>query len=80
MFSNMDPYVIVWCGSDKRKTRTHQEGGKRPQWNDSFTFVNPKSQQVKFAVWDEDNVTDDLVGEGILDISKYISSPNSPKK
>lgn len=24
MFSNMDPYVVIQCGSDKRKTRTHQ--------------------------------------------------------
>jgi len=24
MFSNMDPYVIIQCGSEKRKTRTHQ--------------------------------------------------------
>ena len=61
-FSNMDPYVVVFCGTEKRKTRTHQEGGKRPVWNDTFTFSNPKSQQIKFAVWDEDNVSDDLVG------------------
>ena len=76
----MDPYVIVQCGSQKRKTRTHQQGGKRPLWNDSFTFANPKSQSLKFAVWDEDTVTDDLVGEGSLDLSKYISSPNVPSK
>jgi Ca2+-dependent lipid-binding protein len=80
MFSNMDPYVVVQCGSEKRKTRTHQEGGKRPQWNDSFSFANPKSQQLKFVVWDEDNVTDDLVGEGVIDIDKFAKSPNIPAK
>jgi len=35
---------------------------------------------VKFAVWDEDTITDDLVGEGTLDITKFISSPNNPQK
>lgn len=23
-FTNMDPYVVVQCGTEKRKTRTHQ--------------------------------------------------------
>jgi|LakMenEpi03Aug12_release.lakeMendotaPanAssembly.Ray.scaffolds.fasta_scaffold2896818_2 hypothetical protein len=57
-----DPYTIVELGSEKRKTRTHQEGGKKPTWNDLFTFNNPKANMIKFTVMDEDMMTDDLVG------------------
>lgn len=35
---------------------------------------------MKFAVWDEDTLTDDLVGEGSIDLSKYISSPGKSEK
>lgn len=34
IFSNMDPYVIVKCGGVTKKSKVHQEGGKKPRWND----------------------------------------------
>ena len=59
----------------RQKTRTHQEGGKQPRWNDTlnFTITNPTGMNVQ--VWDEDMINDDLVGEGFVDLSGYLSNP-----
>jgi hypothetical protein len=44
--------VVVEVGKDKRKTRVHQEGGKKPHWEDKFSFANPKANMLKVTVWD----------------------------
>ena len=47
-----------------KKSKTHQEAGKYPTWNDSFTFLRNSENFLSIEVWDEDTVSaDDLVGE-----------------
>ena len=44
-------------------------------WNDVFTFSNVKGNIIKFTVMDEDMITDDFVGEGALNLDKFINNP-----
>ena len=63
-FGKMDPYCKVSLGGELKKTKTHQEAGKYPTWNDSFTFQRNSENFLNIEVWDEDTVSaDDLVGE-----------------
>ena len=61
MFSNMDPYVVVMIGNEKRKTKTHKEGGKKPKWDGVLSF-RTNSNYMTVTVYDQDTFTDDVVG------------------
>ena len=37
LFAKMDPYLIVKCGYETKKSRVHENGGKRPKWNEVNT-------------------------------------------
>lgn len=63
-FGKMDPYCKISLGGELKKTRVHQEAGKYPTWNDSFTFQRNMENFLNIEVWDEDTFSkDDLVGE-----------------
>ena len=71
-----DPYVVLTVGSNRQRTRTCQEGGRTPQWNQTFTFaVNPQDCFMKVEAWDEDPVNDDFIGETTINIEKYRVQP-----
>ena len=62
----MDPYVIVELGAIKKKTKTHNSGGKKPQWDETFKFQRKAETEITFTVMDEDVTSDDHVGSGTL--------------
>ena len=64
---------MILLGNDKKKTRTHKEGGKKPKWDEVFTF-NPTNMHMTVTVYDEDTFTDDTVGTTKVDLTKYINS------
>lgn len=66
---------MVIVGNQRQKTRTHNEGGKQPNWGDTLNFTLTGPSQMGVQVWDEDNVQDDIVGEGFVDLSAYLNNP-----
>ncbi|CAI2377313.1 unnamed protein product [Moneuplotes crassus] len=66
-WSKMDPYVVLISGSEKKKTKTHNKGGKNPMWNESLTLKYVDTNMT-IQVWDEDITSDDLVGGGVIDL------------
>lgn len=78
-FSRMDPYVVCVINGQRQKTRTHHEGGKQPRWSDTLTFTVSNFSGMNVQVWDEDPMFDDLVGEGFVDLSGYMSNPGVVK-
>ena len=69
-----DPYCILKLGSQSQRTKTKNEAGKKPVWNEILRFSNTDNQ-LKAIVMDEDNVADDTVGEGDANIAQYRTSP-----
>ena len=76
--STQDPYVIIEVGGIKKKTKTHKEGGKKPHWDDVFTF-QPKETKMTIKVMDKDTLSDDLVGSTTIDLKKYMNDPTEHK-
>lgn len=68
-FGKMDPYVTITGGDKKRKSKTHNGGGKNPTWNDTLT-VKATSDTITITVWDADIGKDDFVGSAVLDVTK----------
>lgn len=66
----MDPYCIINTKEHTFKTRVHNNGGKNPRWSDTFEmYVYDLHEEIKFRIMDEDTVSDDTVGVGIVKIS-----------
>lgn len=66
MIGKMDPYLELSIGGVQvHKTKTLDEAGKNPQWNEECSFeVKDLNVEVQFKVSDEDYGSDDVVGEG----------------
>ena len=70
-FGKMDPYCKIWLENEIKKTKTHQDGGKYPSWNDTFTFQRNLECLLYLEVWDEDTISaDDLIGETTISLSE----------
>ena len=68
-FGKMDPFCLLQTGDQKAMTTVKMDAGKKCEWNETFTFYVKQEDLFKFAVYDEDPTTNDLVGEGFLNIS-----------
>lgn len=69
--------MLISIGGQAKKTTVQNGAGKTPKWPDIVTFFE-KGNILKIVVKDEDVGSDDLVGEGSLDISLAFSNPNKP--
>lgn len=70
VFGKMDPYCILTTKEHKFKTRVCQGGGKNPKWTDQFEMkVYDLHEEIKFTIMDEDTVSDDTVGYGLVKVS-----------
>ncbi len=63
VFGNMDPFVTIEYQGMEFKTKTIGNGGKRPQWNETFEIdVFSLSDDIKISIIDENLFKNDLVG------------------
>ena len=69
IFGQMDPYVKVRVGNQEYKTKTANDMGKNPTWNDTFTFKINGEQTLDFYLYDKDVGKDDYIGEGKINLS-----------
>lgn len=69
--------MLISIGGESKKTTVQNEAGKTPKWADIVTFYE-KGNTLKVIVKDEDIGSDDLVGEGSMDISQAFLKPNQP--
>ncbi len=64
-FGKMDPYVKCIFGTEQKKTKTHQNAGKNPRWEETLKFKVNKESEIKFVIMDEDVTSDDHVGDAV---------------
>lgn len=72
----MDPYVVLEFGAQKYKTKTHQNAGKTPSWNDIFEMQRINEETILFHVYDKDTGKDDLVGSGTFSVNYLTTLPS----
>lgn len=61
--------MVIIGGNQRQRTQVCHEGGKQPSWNEPLVFQGGFANSFNVQVWDSDNVTDDIVGEGVLNIN-----------
>ena len=77
-FTKQDPYLIVKIGAQKRRTKTHQNGGKNPTWSEALVFdLNGTEQMVDIDCFDEDFFTsDDFIANCTFTIQELVQRPS----
>lgn len=70
-FGKMDPFTVVKYNGNEFKTTVKDSAGKTPVWNETFRIPlgeNYQNKILEFSVWDEDTLSNDLVGESSVPI------------
>lgn len=73
IIGKMDPYLILKLSDTTNQTEVYNNGGKEPSWKETYTFglySYQKSHILNITVMQKDSNTDDLVGEGSVDLKK----------
>ena len=79
-FGRMDPYCIIVCGTQKHKTRTANDAGKNPSWNDTLTYNVSGQQMLQLTMFDKDTFTkDDFICEGSIPLMDVFHSGKDSK-
>lgn len=53
LLGRLDTYVVVKCGHQRLKTKTHTKGGRSPEWNDSLVLkLRPSDTSIRVKVRD----------------------------
>ncbi len=59
----MDPYVCIEYRKKKYKTDVDKDAGRLPTWNNTISItVFSLEDDLKITCFDEDLITDDIVG------------------
>ena len=62
-------------GQEKQRTQKHSGGGKTPNWTTTLQFQSTDSL-MRISVWDDDVGSDDLLGEGTVNLNQCYQNPN----
>ncbi len=71
----MDPFVQFYINRKKYKTRSIQDGGKTPIWNEKLQIpYNTINDSIVMTCYDEDIMMDDFVGEAEYKVSDFMDA------
>ncbi|KAH9721825.1 Elicitor-responsive protein 3 [Citrus sinensis] len=77
---NMDPYVVLSCRTQEK--RSSVASGTTPNWNENFVFtISEGTTALKLKIMDSDTVSqDDFVGEAIIPLHSVFEAGNVPQQ
>lgn len=74
----MNPFIEVLVGPQRYKTAMNKRGGKRPQWNETFTHqLIGNEAEMTVIVWDQHRRRVALVGETRINLSEVLAQGKS---
>ncbi|KAK6142842.1 hypothetical protein DH2020_023190 [Rehmannia glutinosa] len=76
----MDPYAILTCRTQEKKSSVASGDGSCPEWNETFLFtVSGGVTELKIKLFDKDTFTeDDLVGEATIPLEPVFAEESVP--
>lgn len=69
----MDPYCTLTFKNQKFKTKVHDNGGKKPVWNESFSIeVESPTEEIVLRCWDLDLTSSSPIGFATIKLSSLM--------
>ncbi|KAL9438589.1 hypothetical protein AB3S75_024290 [Citrus x aurantiifolia] len=80
--SNMDPYVVLSCRTQEKRSSVASGQGTTPNWNENFVFtISEGTADLKLKIMDSDTLSqDDFVGEAIIPLHSVFEAGNVPQQ
>ncbi|VFQ94637.1 unnamed protein product [Cuscuta campestris] len=80
--SNMDPYAILTCRTQEKKSSVASGKGSDPEWNETFMFnVSEGVTELHIKLMDSDNLSnDDFVGEAKISLEPVFCERSIPQQ
>uniref|UniRef100_A0A5B7BVA9 Putative elicitor-responsive protein 3 n=1 Tax=Davidia involucrata TaxID=16924 RepID=A0A5B7BVA9_DAVIN len=77
---NMDPYVIITCRTQERKSSVASGKGIEPEWNENFVFtISDGVSELSIKIMDSDSGSeDDFVGQATIPLDPIFMETNLP--
>jgi hypothetical protein len=72
-FSKQDPYIKLMMDLETVVSKTHNNGGKNPTWNQTlFLNIIPGQTVLKVECWDSDAASDDFIGGAVINLDPVL--------
>ncbi|XP_063944486.1 elicitor-responsive protein 3 isoform X2 [Daucus carota subsp. sativus] len=77
---NMDPYVIITCRTQEKKSSVASGMGSEPEWNENFVFsLSSDVSELSIKIMDSDaGSADDIVGEAKIPLDALFEEGSIP--
>ncbi|THG01134.1 hypothetical protein TEA_025910 [Camellia sinensis var. sinensis] len=77
---NMDPYAIITCLTQEKRSSVASGKGTTPEWNETFLFtISDDVSELRIKIMDSDNLTqDDFVGEATIPLESLFHEGSIP--
>ncbi|GLC60148.1 hypothetical protein PLESTB_001579100 [Pleodorina starrii] len=69
-FGKQDPYAVLRVGAQTFRTKTHEDGGKNPVWNETFHINIVNDNTIDMTIYDSDVGKDDIIGTATVVLAK----------
>ncbi|KAI3854139.1 hypothetical protein MKX03_022152 [Papaver bracteatum] len=78
--SNMDPYAVLTCRTQEKKSGVASGRGSEPEWNESFLFtISEGSSELLIKLWDNDTGRkDDVIGVATIPLEPVFEGGSVP--
>ncbi|PIN02327.1 putative Ca2+-dependent phospholipid-binding protein [Handroanthus impetiginosus] len=78
--SGMDPYAILTCRTQEKKSGVASGEGSCPEWNETFLFtISEGVTELKIKIMDKDTFSaDDFVGEATIPLEPVFLEESIP--
>ncbi len=68
----MDPFITMKYNGTSYQTRVIEEGGKEPEWNETFELpIYSQAKSLLIQCMDDDYFVNDNVGQSSINIDEW---------
>ncbi|GJP38721.1 hypothetical protein CLOM_g23142 [Closterium sp. NIES-68] len=76
VYGKQDPYLVLQCGDQQHRTKTHRDGHLTPVWNETFQVqLKAGVDAIKCGVWDQNKIGKDvLIGQCSVNVQPALTA------
>ncbi|KAJ8534783.1 hypothetical protein K7X08_016511 [Anisodus acutangulus] len=76
----MNPYAVITCRTQEKKTSTASGEGSDPEWNENFLFtISRGCDEINIKIMDENTFgSDDYIGEATINLEEVFNQGEVP--
>ncbi|MCE3050543.1 hypothetical protein HAX54_047485, partial [Datura stramonium] len=80
--TSMNPYVIITCRTQEKKSGVAEGEGTEPEWNETFIFtISRDVEEITLKIMDKDTFSsDDFIGQSTIPLHEVLREVEVPAR